>query len=196
MLSGETLPSQIEDEVQNEIEEAVSVHRSLLSISKEIAAAGNLLAETYGRSGKMVIFGNGGSAADAQHIAGELVGRFKKERKAIDATALSTNTSILTAIANDYSFEEVFARQVDAACRPVDLVIGISTSGRSKNVIEALKRAKSIGCRTVGFTGETGFPPGTTDLDIRVPSKNTQRIQECHILIGHILSGIVEASLY
>ncbi len=196
MLAGETLSSQIEDEVQNEIEEAVSVHRSLLSISKEIAAAGNLLAETYGRSGKMVIFGNGGSAADAQHIAGELVGRFKKERKAIDATALSTNTSILTAIANDYSFEEVFARQVEAVCRPVDLVIGISTSGRSKNVIEALKRAKSIGCITVGFTGETGFPPGTTDLDIRVPSKNTQRIQECHILIGHVLSGIVEASLY
>ncbi len=144
----------------------------------------------------MVIFGNGGSAADAQHIAGELVGRFKKERRAIDATALSTNTSILTAIANDYSFDEVFARQVEAICGPGDVVIGISTSGKSRNVIEALKKAKGIGCKTIGFGGESGFPSGTADLEIRVPSRNTQRIQECHILIGHILSGIVEASLF
>ncbi len=185
----------MEDEIQAEIEEAIGVHKSLLSAGDKIAAAGNLLASAYRNGGKMVIFGNGGSAADAQHIAGELVGRFKKERRAIDATALTTNTSILTAIANDYSFNEVFARQVEAICRPGDVVIGLSTSGKSKNVIEALKRAKSIGCKSIGLTGEAGFPDGTTDLDIRVPSGNTQRIQECHILIGHILSGIVEAAL-
>ncbi|MBX8635596.1 MAG: SIS domain-containing protein [Thermoplasmata archaeon] len=190
------MSAQIVKDIKTEIEEAISVHKLLLSIIDEIAAAGNLLAEAYKHGGKMVIFGNGGSAADAQHIAGELVGRFKKERKAIDATALSTNTSILTAIGNDYSFDEVFARQVEAICRPGDVVIGLSTSGRSRNVIEALKRAKIVGCRAVGLTGESGFPAGIAELCIKVPSKSTQRIQECHILIGHILSGIVEASLY
>ncbi len=185
----------LERDIASEIEESLNVHRLLLSAGPEIARASRMLIDSYRNGGRMVIFGNGGSAADAQHIAGELVGRFKRERKAIDALALTTNTSILSAIANDYSYEQVFARQVEAACRGQDSVIGISTSGKSRNVIVALEAARKMGCKTIGLTGETGFPAGITDVDIRVPSRNTQRIQECHILIGHIISGIVEAAL-
>jgi D-sedoheptulose 7-phosphate isomerase len=185
----------LEREIRTEIEESLNVHRMLSSITGEIARAAAIIIASYKSGGRMVIFGNGGSAADAQHIAGELVGRFRRERKAIDAIALTTNTSILTAIANDYSYEEIFARQVEANCSKNDTVIGISTSGRSRNVMRAFDTARKIGCRTIGLAGESGFPAGITDIDIKVPSKNTQRIQECHILIGHILSGLVEDAL-
>ena len=189
------MTEKLERQITAEIEESLSVHRMLLSVTKEIAQAAAIIIGSYKSGGRMIIFGNGGSAADAQHIAGELVGRFKKERRAIDAIALTTNTSILTAIANDYSYEEIFARQVEANCSKNDTAVGISTSGKSKNVLKALDSARRIGCRTIGLTGENGFPAGKTDIDIKVPSKNTQRIQECHILIGHILSGLVEDAL-
>ena len=137
--------------------------------------------------------GNGGSAADAQHIAGELVGRFKKERKAIPAISLSTDTSILTAIGNDYGFEKVFERQIEALGNKGDVVIGISTSGNSENVYRAMKLAKKMGLTTIGLLGNDGGKiKNLSDIALVVPSKNTPRIQETHITIGHIICEGVE----
>ena len=146
------------------------------------------------KSGKKVLLmGNGGSAADAQHIAGELVGRFKKERKAIPAISLSTDTSILTAIGNDYGFEKVFERQIEALGNKGDVVIGISTSGNSENVYRAMKLAKKMGLTTIGLLGNDGGKiKNLSDIALVVPSKNTPRIQETHITIGHILCEGVE----
>jgi len=146
------------------------------------------------KSGKKVLLmGNGGSAADAQHIAGELVGRFKKERKAIPAISLSTDTSILTAIGNDYGFEKVFERQIEALGNKGDVVIGISTSGNSENVYRAMKLAKKMGLTTIGLLGNDGGKiKNLSDIALVVPSKNTPRIQETHITIGHIICEGVE----
>ena len=145
---------------------------------------------------KILIFGNGGSAADAQHIAAEFVGRFEKERKALPAIALHANTSSLTAIANDYGYDEVFARQIEAYASKGDTAIGISTSGNSKNVIKALEKAKELGCITIALTGSSGGKlSGITDYIIKVQSDRTSIIQEAHITIGHIISKIVEDML-
>ena len=158
--------------------------------------AGKIVADAVNEGGKLVLFGNGGSAADAQHIAAELVGRFEKERRPLPALALHTNTSSLTAISNDYSYDEVYSRQVLAFCTAKDVVIGISTSGNSPNVLKALEVAKSMGCRTLAMTGETGGKMlGIADLTLQVPSKRTSYIQEVHIAIGHIISKIVEDSI-
>ncbi len=190
------MPSRTGETVATEIEESISVHKELMNSVNAIESAAKMLLKAYGRGRKMVIFGNGGSAADAQHIAAELVGRFKMERKALPALALTVNTSILTAISNDYSYDMAFARQVEASCVEGDVAIGISTSGKSRNVIKALETARGMGVGTIGMTGRNGFPDGVADLQIRVPSTSTQRIQECHILIGHILSGLVESGLF
>lgn len=137
---------------------------------------------------KVLVFGNGGSAADAQHIAAEFTGRFVKERKGLPAIALTTDTSALTAIGNDYGFESIFSRQVEALARPGDLLIGISTSGNSANVLKALKAGKNIGCKSIGLSGRDGGEMNTIcDLNIVIPSNITARIQEMHILIGHII---------
>jgi D-sedoheptulose 7-phosphate isomerase len=137
--------------------------------------------------------GNGGSAADAQHLAAELVGRFQTERPGLPAVALTTDTSILTSVANDYGFEQVFARQVQALVRTGDIVIGISTSGNSPNVLRAIEAAKAKGAVTVGMTGQKGgHLAELCDLCLKVPSNVTARIQEAHILIGHILCQIVD----
>lgn len=152
--------------------------------------------EIYGsmrKGGKLLLMGNGGSAADAQHIAAEFTGRFLKERKALPAIALNTNTSALTAIANDYSYEDVFSRQIEALAREGDVVIGISTSGNSKNVLKAIQAANSLGCVTVGMTGKSGGAlKGIAKFTITVGSDSTPIIQEVHIAIGHIISKIVE----
>ncbi|MGC8773493.1 MAG: D-sedoheptulose-7-phosphate isomerase, partial [Conexivisphaera sp.] len=141
--------------------------------------------------------GNGGSAADAQHIACELVGRYMMERRALPAIALTTNTSCLTAIGNDYSFDEVFARQVRALVRAGDVAMGISTSGRSRNVILGMRAARELGAGTVGLTGADGGELcSVSDVCVRVPSRLTPRIQEAHIAIGHIISEIVEVELF
>jgi len=141
--------------------------------------------------------GNGGSAGDAQHLAAEIVGRFKLERRGLPAIALTTDSSILTAIGNDYGFEQVFRRQVEALAAPGDVVIGISTSGNSPNVLAALTLAREIGCRTIGLLGRDG---GTilpvVDLDLTVPSQDTPRIQEGHITMIHILCDLVERRLF
>jgi len=146
---------------------------------------------------KMLFFGNGGSAADSQHLASEMVGRFCPDRAPLAAIALSTDTSILTAVSNDYGYEKVFARQIEALGNPGDTAIGISTSGNSANILEALDVARSKGLFTVGFTGETGGKMnGRAEVLFRVPSRVTARIQETHILLGHILCELVERELF
>ncbi|MHB1660813.1 MAG: D-sedoheptulose-7-phosphate isomerase [bacterium] len=166
--------------------------KTVEEISKTIIAA-------YVHGGKVFIAGNGGSAADAQHIAAELVSRFYKERKALAAESLTVNTSNITAIANDYDFTEVFSRQLEANAKKGDIFWGISTSGNSKNIISAIHTAKNIGMKVIGFTGESGgkmSEPEMCGLLIKIPSKDTPRIQENHILIAHIICEIVEDSLF
>lgn len=146
--------------------------------------------------GKILFFGNGGSAADAQHLATELVVRFRKNRPSLAAIALTTDTSALTAIGNDFGFEDIFSRQVEGLGRKGDVVIGISTSGNSPNVLKALKLAREMGLVTVGFGGGTGGKlPEVSDISLIVPSAVTARIQECHILLGHMLCGAIEAEM-
>lgn len=149
------------------------------------------------RDGRSVVFfGNGGSAADAQHISAELVGKFKKMRPAFRSLALTTNTSVLTAIGNDFGFEEVFARQVEANMGRGDVAVAISTSGRSPNVIKAVKEARRIGAKTIALTGSGGgLLASLCDHSVTVPSDDTQRIQECHIMIGHAVCELIEDSL-
>ncbi|HUW65675.1 MAG TPA: D-sedoheptulose 7-phosphate isomerase [Spirochaetia bacterium] len=146
------------------------------------------------RNGGTIYFcGNGGSAADAQHWTAELVGRFLSERKALPAVAMTTDTSIITAVGNDYGFENIFARQVVALAKNTDLVVGISTSGTSKNVVKALQIAKEIGALSVGMTGSTGGDlVSVCDICIRIPSNDTARIQEGHALVGHILCKVID----
>ena len=150
------------------------------------------------KAGRTVfLFGNGGSAADAQHIAAELEARFLRERRALPCHALTTNTSTLTAIGNDYGYDRTFARQLEAYCRKGDAAVGISTSGNSPNVLEGIKAAKKIGATTIGLTNEKGGKlKGLAELCLRVPSTDTQRVQECHMAVGHILCDIIEASMF
>lgn len=179
------------------ITENISIKQKLVeNLGGVIFDISKVIAEVLSKGGTVYFFGNGGSAADAQHVAAEFVGRFARERRALPAEALTTNTSILTAIGNDYDFSEVFSRQVKARVHPSDLVIGISTSGKSKNIINGLKSAKEIGAKTIGFTGsEPHQMVDFSDICLCVPSNSTPRIQEAHILIWHIVSEIVERSI-
>jgi len=160
---------------------------------EELVEVTDLCIHSLKNGGKILLFGNGGSAADAQHIAAEFVGRYKRERKGLPAIALTTDSSILTCISNDYHFEYVFSRQVETLANKVDVVIGISTSGNSLNVVNGLKSAKEIGCTVIGFTGCLG---GEFDqfcnVNLVVPSSDTARIQEMHILIGHIICRLID----
>lgn len=180
--------------IEEIIREGVTIKERLIKLQADnIEKAAQLIISSLKKGGKLILFGNGGSAADAQHIAAELVGRFKKERKALPAIALTTNTSILTAIANDYGYEQVFKRQVEALAGKNDVVFGISTSGNAKNVIEAVESAGRMGIVTIGLTGgDGGELAKAAGLSIIVPSENTPRIQESHITIGHIICELVE----
>lgn len=156
-----------------------------------------MLIDCYRAGGKVLLCGNGGSAADAQHLAAELISRLRLERPAIPALALTTNTSLLTAIGNDYKYDLVFVRQVEAFGRPGDVLIAISTSGESENVIKAVEFARVEGIQSLALTGNKGGRlAGKVDLAIKVPSDNVQRIQECHITIGHILCELIESALF
>lgn len=162
-----------------------------------VATAARLLAETLQNGGKILIFGNGGSAADAQHIAAEFVNRFQVERPPLAALALTTDTSVLTSIANDYNFNEVFAKQVRALGRSGDAALGISTSGSSPNVVAALKAAQELGLRTLALSGGDGGPVSAwAEVAIIVPSRSTPRIQEVHITVGHVLCDLVDFLLF
>ena len=162
----------------------------------DIAEAVQIVAECLRNGGKVLLCGNGGSAADAQHIAGELVGRFKLERPAYHAVALTTDTSILTAVANDYGFDQVFARQVEGLGRQGDVLIGYSTSGNSANVVKAIEKAKAIGMKAIGLTGQGGGAMAPLcDVCIKAPSTDTPIVQECHAAAGHTLCALVEQIL-
>lgn len=164
---------------------------------KRIALVSEITIKAMRAGNKVLLFGNGGSAADSQHIAAEFVGRFAFDRAPLPALALSVNTSCLTAIGNDYGFDFVFARQIEALGRGGDVAIGISTSGNSPNVLLAMTTAKRMGIHTVAFTGlDGGKLKDAVDHCICAPSKETPRIQECHILIGHIISELVEKALF
>ncbi len=180
--------------IRQTIEEGIAVKRLMLeSQAGVIAATAEKLLAVLQNGGTIYLCGNGGSAADAQHIAAEFVGRFLRERRPLPSVALTTNTSILTAIGNDYSFDQVFARQVKACVTAKDAVCGISTSGKSPNVIEALKAAKANGALTIGWTGKPGEPMDAhCDLCLKVPSRATPRIQECHIVAWHIVCDLIE----
>ena len=184
------------DKIIKHIDSSIETKEKLKQDLSSIKKAANLMTHCMRKGGKIILLGNGGSAADAQHIAAEFVGRFILKRKGLPAMALTTNTSILTAIGNDFGFEKVFVRQIEAYGKKGDIVIAISTSGNSPNVIEAVKVAKKNNLITIGMTGESGgnLSP-LTDITIKVPSKNTQHIQESHIMIGHILTSVVESNL-
>tara|TARA_B100001765_G_C19439319_1_gene309266 strand:+ start:50 stop:610 length:561 start_codon:yes stop_codon:yes gene_type:complete len=163
------------------------------TLSSEILDAAQKIQGRLEAGGKLLLMGNGGSAGDAQHIAAELVGRFKKERKAIPALALTVDTSSLTALGNDYGFDTIFERQVEALANKNDTVIGISTSGNSENVVRAINKANSIGAFTIGLLGNDGGKlKDAVNLPIIIPSNDTARIQEVHITIGHIICEIIE----
>ena len=189
-----------EQRVRNSIQASIAVKERLLGsqeVVSAIARVSEVLVDALEKGNKVLLFGNGGSAADAQHIAAEFVGRFAFNRPALPALALSVNTSCVTAIGNDYGFDQVFSRQIEALGRPGDVAIGISTSGNSANVLLGLSAAKKIGLHTVALAGCTGGKlKGAVDHCICAPSNETPRIQECHILIGHIISELVEETLF
>ena len=164
---------------------------------EQVLAAARLLVEVFQAGSRVLIFGNGGSAADAQHLAAEFVNRFQVERPPLAALALTTDTSILTAVANDYDFKQVFAKQVRALGRPGDLAWGISTSGNSPNVVAGIEAARELGLGTMAFSGGDGGPvAAAADLALIVPSRNTPRVQEVHITIGHVLCDLVDYLLF
>lgn len=166
------------------------------TLDASVQSIGQLLAQSISSGSTLFWCGNGGSAADSQHLAAELVGRFKKDRRALRSVALTTDTSVLTCVANDYSFDDVFARQIEALGRPSDVLIAISTSGNSENVLRALKVAKEMGLTTIAFLGKDGgTAKGLADHVLVIPSDSTARIQEAHILIGHILCELIEQEL-
>ncbi len=197
--SSEVVPGTINDSSTDldSLNEHISVFNDLAANHRDvIAQSGEILCKTFANGGKVLICGNGGSAADAQHIAAEFVGRYETERKALPSIALTTDTSALTALANDYSFERIFARQVEALGRPGDCLIAISTSGNSPNVIAAAMTARSIGATIIGLTGAKGKKLASlSDACIMVPSERTARIQEGHITIAHIWCEMVDRSI-
>jgi D-sedoheptulose 7-phosphate isomerase len=161
-----------------------------------IASFARTIASALANGSTVFWCGNGGSAADSQHLAAELVGRFKKDRRPLRSVALTTDTSVLTCVANDYSYEDIFARQVEALSRPGDVLVGISTSGQSENILRAVKMARSLGLQTIGLLGKDGgVAKDLVDQAIVIPSESTARIQESHILIGHILCDLIEQEL-
>jgi D-sedoheptulose 7-phosphate isomerase len=190
--------AQIEQFIRDTIQESINVKTALLQKSvHQIHETGLELARTIKAGGKILFCGNGGSAADAQHLAAELVGRLRRERRPLAGLALTTDTSILTAIGNDYAFKEIFARQVQALGLPGDALVGISTSGDSDNVMIAAQAAQKQGLVTIGLLGKGGGKIAeVVDHKVLVPAKDTQHIQECHILIGHIWMDIIEQELF
>jgi D-sedoheptulose 7-phosphate isomerase len=183
-------------EIKQYIDEHIRVAKSIYGLHKDISKVSKIIIDAYHNDKKVLLCGNGGSAADAQHIAAEFVGRFLKERRALSAIALNVNCSSVTALANDYGYEKIFARQLEAHGQKGDVLITISTSGNSENILNAAYKAKEMGILVLGLTGRGGGKlKAITDYCLCIPSDNTPRIQEMHILIGHIISGLVEDAL-
>jgi len=184
------------DRINDSIEVKKNILRDNNSV-KKIDLISQAIIKAYKSNKKVILFGNGGSAADAQHLVGELMNKFYFDRKSLPAIALTVNTSILTAIGNDYSFDQIFSKQIEGIGDEGDIAIGISTSGNSKNVIEGLRFSKKNNLFTIGFTGRTGGKINNiVDICINVPSDDTPRIQESHIMIGHVICEIVEKELF
>ncbi len=185
---------------ETHLKESIAVKTDLLqdlNLLKNLETALNACLLAYGKNGKILIAGNGGSSADAQHFAAELVSRFHFDRPALSAIALTTDSSILTAIGNDYGFEDLFARQIQAHGRPGDVFIAISTSGNSPNIIKAINTAKAIGLVVIGLTGKSGGKmKDMCDVCLCAPSDSTPRIQECHLFFEHTLCACIEESLF
>jgi D-sedoheptulose 7-phosphate isomerase len=183
----------ISKEFQSHLE---TINTVINSMEEQLEKASKLAVDTLKNGNKILLCGNGGSAADAQHIAAELTGRYKTERRGLPGIALTTDTSALTAIGNDYGYDRVFDRQVESLANSGDLIIGISTSGNSANVVSALKLGQEMGCKTLGLTGRTGGSMNDVcDINLVVPSDNTPRIQEMHILFGHTICQIIDDEL-
>lgn len=179
--------------IQNELTEHLKVASLLHNLTDDIATSAGLCIDCLKSGGKVLLFGNGGSAADAQHIAAELVGRYKSHRKGLPAIALTTDSSALTSIGNDFGYVHLFERQVEAIAKKEDVVIGISTSGISDNVVRGLKLASKLNCKTIGLSGKDGGEMSKIcNINLVVPSNNTPRIQEMHIIIGHIICQLID----
>jgi D-sedoheptulose 7-phosphate isomerase len=185
-----------EANIVKQIEDSIKLKKYLQQEAKNLVAMADLLVDAFRKENKVLLFGNGGSAADAQHIACELAGKFYLDRAPLPAIALTTNTSALTAIGNDYSYEEIFSRQLRALVKEGDIVIGISTSGKSPNVLRGIEEAKCLGATTIAFTGQGGRLKELADYVLSVPSVDTPRIQEAHITAGHIICYLVEQALF
>lgn len=185
-----------ETTIVKQIEDSIKLKRYLRQEAKNLVAMADLVVDAFRKGNKVLLFGNGGSAADAQHIACELAGKFYLDRDPLPAIALTTNTSSLTAIGNDYSYEEVFVRQVKSLVKQGDIVIGISTSGNSPNVLRGIEEAKRFGATTIAFTGRGGRLKELADYVLSIPSVDTPRIQEAHITAGHIICYLVEQALF
>ncbi len=187
-----------EDGIKKELLEGAKIRQNAAEENiKDIGKAASLIIDSYKKGKKLLLCGNGGSAADSQHIAAELVGRFKAERRALPAIALTTDTSILTALANDYGYAYVFKRQLEALGNDGDVLLALSTSGNSENILEAVGEARRKKMHTIALAGRTGGKlKDSVDVCIRVPAESTDRIQEMHIAIGHILCDILERELF
>ncbi|MBU0502907.1 MAG: D-sedoheptulose 7-phosphate isomerase [Candidatus Omnitrophota bacterium] len=185
------------DRIKEILLESIQIKEDVLhNRIDQIIEITNLFIDCLKKGGKVIFFGNGGSASDSQHLAAELVGRFKKDRLALPAISLTTNTSILTSLANDYGYDVVFSRQIEALGSKNDLAIGISTSGKAKNVAMAIKQAKKMGLKTIAFTGgDGGELVKLADVSLMINSAVTARIQEAHITIGHIICELVEEAM-
>lgn len=186
----------MKDKIRQHIQDNIKVKEALLKTHVDlIEKAATVISDALKKGNKILFFGNGGSASDSQHLAAEFVGRYEKERGGLPAISLTVDTSALTAIGNDYGFDRVFARQIEALGRKGDVAFGITTSGNSPNVLLAVEKAKSMGLYTIGFTGRDGGKLARmVDLSIVVPSQKTARIQESHILMGHIICELVDES--
>lgn len=184
------------DVVESYLREGAALRLESITLREEIAQAAEMVSTALRSGGKLMVFGNGGSAADAQHIAAELSGRFRRDRDPLPALALTVNSSAVTAIGNDYAFEEIFARQVRGLAKEGDVVMGISTSGRSANVVKGLRAARAMGAKTIGLCGQGGQMAKHSDCLLAVPGDTTSLLQEVHIAIGHLICLLVEDELY
>lgn len=186
------------DDIEIQLQESIDTKKALLlSHLDVIRKIADTLITAFKNGHRLYLIGNGGSAADAQHIAGELIGRFKMNRRPLPAVALTTDTSVITALANDFGYDTCFARQVEALSGAGDVVLALSTSGNSKGILHAVQIARDRGAITIGFTGEDGgLLKDAVDICLKIPSDNTPRIQECHITVGHVLCSLIEKELF
>lgn len=186
------------NEIEIQLQESINTKKELLATQvATIQKIAGITTDAFRKNHRLYLIGNGGSAADAQHIAGELIGRFKINRRPLPAIALSTDTSVITALANDFGYDTCFARQIEALATAGDVVFALSTSGNSKGILNAVQVARERGAITVGFTGKDGgLLKDAVDICLRAPSDNTPRIQECHITVGHVVCYMVEKELF